>query len=710
MTTNTNQNNETYAFSADINQLLSLIINTFYSNKDVFLRELISNSSDALDKIRYKSLTDTTQLDTEKNLQINISFNKELKQLIIHDTGIGMTRQDLISNLGTIAKSGTKAFIESMTSNNDDISMIGQFGVGFYSAYLVANKVEVISKNNDDICYKWESTAGGSFNIIEHEDPSVTRGTKMILHLKDDMDKYLEENTIKELIKKHNQFISFPIYLECQKTKEVEIEEEVSEVVEEVQETEENSTKVEDVEEEEKKEEQEETKKTKTETYYEFDHVNQERPIWLRKPDDVSQEEYASFYKNISNDYDEHMDVAHFSVEGNLEFKALLYIPKRAPFDIFDNAKKPNNIKLYVRKVFISDDSADILPEYMKFITGVIDSDDLPLNISRETLQQNKIMKIIKKNIIKKCMDLIGRISEDEEKYTTFYEQFSKNIKLGIHEDSANRQKLASFLRFETTKSEGKMISLDKYVENMKEDQKGIYFITGESKKSIMHSPFLEKLASKDLEVIFMVDPLDEYITQQLKDYSEKKLLCITKENLELGEPDNKDEFETMKKDYEDVCKLFKEVLDGSVEKVILSNRLDKSPCVLVTNEYGMTANMQRIMKAQALRGNDMGMNMNKNIMELNPYNKTIQTIKSKLSNQEEIQTVRDLIHMLYDITILSSGMSLEDPVTFSNRMMKLINIGLGVDNDEDEEIGIDNVDETSSTEIADESTMEEVD
>jgi molecular chaperone HtpG len=712
MTTEMNKPNETYAFSADINQLLSLIINTFYSNKDVFLRELISNSSDALDKIRYKSLTDPAELNTEKNLQIKISFNKEARQLIIQDTGIGMTKQELITNLGTIAKSGTKTFIESMTNVNNDISMIGQFGVGFYSAYLVANKVDVISKNNNDVCYIWESTAGGSFNISEYEDATITRGTKMILHLKDDMDKYLEENTIKELIKKHNQFISFPIYLECQKSKEVEVEAEVEEQEqknkEEVEKTD-DDTKVEDVEENEE-DKKEQTKKTKTEIYFEYDHLNQERPIWLRKPEEVTQEEYVSFYKNISNDYDEHMDVSHFSVEGNIEFKGLLYIPKRAPFDIFDNAKKPNNIKLYVRKVFISDDSSELVPDYMKFITGVVDSDDLPLNISRETLQQNKIMKIFKKNIVKKCIDLIGKISEDEEKYKTFYEQFSKNIKLGVHEDSANRPKLASFLRFETTKSQGKMISLDQYIENMKEGQKGIYFITGESKKSIINSPFLEKLASKDMEVIFMVDPLDEYITQQLKDYGEKKLLCITKENLELGEQDNKDEFENMKKEYEGVCKLFKEVLEGNVEKVILSNRLNKSPCVLVTNEYGMTANMQRIMKAQALRGNDMGMNMNKNIMELNPYNKTIQTIKAKMSNEDEVKTVRDLIHMLYDITLLSSGMSLEDPVSFSNRMVKLINIGLGVDNDEEDVVVQSEEQAETSNQPEEESTMEEVD
>ena len=733
---------ETFGFSADINQLLSLIINTFYSNKDVFLRELISNSSDALDKIRYKSLTDPSQLEAEKELQIKISFNKELKQLIIHDTGLGMTKQDLINNLGTIAKSGTKAFIESMTSNTDDISMIGQFGVGFYSSYLVADKVQVISKNNDDSCYIWESNASGSFTIEECKETDVLRGTKIILNLKEDMATYLEENTIKELVKKHNQFISYPIYLECQKTKEVDIVEEVQteessssetsdanttddkDTVDGVEEKPEESSSsetnvediVEDVEEEESKPVE---KKTRTETYHEYDHINQTRPIWLRKPDEVTHEEYSSFYKTISNDYDEHLDVSHFSVEGNIEFKGLLYIPKRAPFDVFDSNKKPNNIKLYVRKVFISEDSTELIPEYMKFITGIIDSDDLPLNISRETLQQNKIMRIFKKNIVKKCMDLISKISEDEVKYATFYEQFSKNIKLGIHEDSVNRQKLASFLRFETTKSEGKQISLESYIENMKENQKGIYYITGESKKAIMHSPFLEKLNSKGFEVIYMVDPLDEYITQQLKDYNEKSLICITKENLELDDSEDetkKATFEETKKEYEDVCKLFKEVLNDSIEKVIVTNRLDKSACVLSTSQYGMTANMQRIMKAQALRANDGGMNTSKNILEINPYNKSIQMIKSKLIDEQSTTQLRDMINMLYDITLLSSGMSLEDPVSFSNRMMKLLNIGLGVDDDEGEEgeeeekQKMDSSKDNATTQVEEDSTMEEVD
>ena len=690
---------ETYAFSADINQLLSLIINTFYSNKEVFLRELISNASDALDKIRYQSLTDTTVLDSDSNLEIKISFDKENKKLIIQDSGIGMTKDELIKNLGTIAKSGTKAFIESMTAGAD-VSMIGQFGVGFYSAYLVADKVTVISKNNSDAQYKWESEAGGSFVITTDDTYELKRGTIIILDIKEDMTSYLEENEIKKLIKKHNQFIDFPIYLQTVKTRTIEDNDEV----EETQEEESPEVKVEDVDETPKE------KKTKTETYNDWDYINQEKPIWNRNPKEVTHEEYASFYKAISNDYDEHLDVSHFSVEGQLEFKGLLYIPKRAPMDMFESStKKANNIKLYVRRVFITDNCEDLVPEYLKFVKGVIDSEDLPLNISRETLQQNKIMKVIKKNVMKKCLELFSKISEEPEKYAKFYEQFGKNIKLGVHEDTTNRSKLASFLRYESSKSGETLTSFDEYVERMKEGQKGIYYITGESKKSINNSPFLEKLKKRDIEVIFMVDPIDEYVSQQLKDYNNHKLICITKENLDLTEEETKDDFETVKKDFEKVCVHIKSVLGDEVEKVVVSNRLDSSPCVLVTSEYGWTANMQRIMKAQALRSNDqMAHMMNKKTLEINPYNKIIIRIKDKLEGENnESRTLNDLVHLLYDITLQSSGFTLDDPSTFSNRILKLINIGLGVEDDEDVE-DVSNQDEESNG--VEDSTMEEVD
>lgn len=704
---------ETYAFSADINQLMSLIINTFYSNKEVFLRELVSNASDALDKIRYNSLTDKSVLDSEQNLEIRISFDKENNRLIIQDTGIGMTKEDLIKNLGTIAKSGTKSFIESMSAGAD-VSMIGQFGVGFYSAYLVADRVEVISKNNSDTQHKWSSTAGGSFIVEADNSIELKRGTAIVLYLKSDMANYLEEVEIRKLIKKHNQFIDFPIYLQTIKTREVE--EETSEVnVEEKEEKEvkENSSdvNVEDVEEDEDSQEQP-TKKTRTETYNEWDHVNQERPIWTRNAKDVTHEEYASFYKAITNDYDEHLSVSHFSVEGQIEFKGILYIPKKAPYDIFDTAmKKPNNIKLYVRKVFITDNCEDLVPEYLRFVKGVIDSEDLPLNISRETLQQNKIMKVMKKNIVKKTFELFNSISEDPEKYQTFYDNFSKNIKLGIHEDSVNREKLSGFLRYESSKSEGQFISFDEYISRMKEGQKGIYYIIGESRKAIVNSPFLEKLRKNDIEVFYMTDALDEYVFQQVKEYQNVKLISVTKENISVND-DNKESFETTKKEFENVCQYFKTVLGDEVEKVVVSDRLESSPCVLVTGEYGWSANMQRIMKAQALGSKDIGMSMmmNKKTMELNPYNITIKRIKEKLdSNSDESSTLNDLVHLLYDVTLQSSGFTLDDPSTFSNRIIRLINYGLGAEEEDDiQEVNQDS--QNISEEDVVESTMEQVD
>ena len=696
---------ETYAFSADINQLLSLIINTFYSNKEVFLRELISNASDALDKIRYQSLTDPSVLNETSDLEIKIYFDKDNKKLIIQDTGIGMTKDEIIKNLGTIAKSGTKSFIESLTAGAD-ISMIGQFGVGFYSSYLVADKVTVISKNNSDVQYKWESNAGGSFVISTDDSMELKRGTVIILDLKDDMLMYLEENEIKKLIKKHNQFIDYPIYLQTIKTRTINDNENIekNDIENNIEETN-NEVKVEDVEDDNEK------PSTKTETYNDWEYINQEKPLWTRNSKDIKHEDYASFYKTISGDYDEHLEVSHFSVEGQLEFKGLIFIPKKAPFDLFENGvKKANNIKLYVRRVFISDNCEDIIPEYLRFVKGVIDSEDLPLNISRETLQQNKIMKVIKKNIIKKTLDLISLIAEDNEKYNTFYEQFSKNIKLGVHEDSTNRVKLVSFLRYESTKSDSVLTSLDEYIGRMKENQKGIYYITGESKKSIINSPFLEKLRKKDLEVLYMVEPLDEYVTQQLREYNNHKFICITKENLDLDLEDEKDTFENLKKEYEKVCIFMKSVLEEDVEKVVLSNRLDSSPCVLVTSEFGWTANMQRIMKAQALgSGRDMGYMMAKKTLEINPHNNIIKRIKEKLNtgNSSDSKHLRDLVFLLYDVTLQSSGFVLDDPSMFSNRILKLINIGLNV---EEEEIENNETVLESTIEHNNDSTMEEVD
>ena len=728
---------ETYEFQAEINQLMSLIINAFYSNKEIFLRELISNSSDALDKIRHASLTDQRVLEDEPELYIHLKTDKEAKTLTISDTGIGMTKADLINNLGTIARSGTKAFMESLNEGNGDLSLIGQFGVGFYSAYLVSDSVSVTTKHNDsDTAYTWKSEAGGSFTITPCESFELKRGTEIVLKLKEDQSEYLDETRLQNVVKTHSGYISYPIsyWKTITETKEVpdtDAENENDETLQEFDESklEEIEGVIEDDEEDTNETtEENKTPKTKsvTETRYEWSQINNQKPIWTYKPEDVSKDQYEAFYKSLTNDWDTCAKWNHFHVEGQLEFTGLLYVPKRAPFDLFDKKDKQNNIKLYVRRVFITDDCKDLVPEYLSFVKGLVDSEDLPLNVSREILQQNKILKVIKKNVVKKCLEMFDSLADNEEDYKVFYENYSKNLKLGVHEDSQNRKKLVNLLRFASAKCE--FGSLQDYCKSMPEDQNSIYYITGESVNAVKNSPFIEVLSKKGFDVLYLTDPIDEYAVQQIKEYNYEdgesktyKLVNVTKEGIDFDAVSESDV-----KDYEKTCTYIKECLsdcDGGVEKVVLSNRIVDSPCVLVTGEYGWSANMERIMKAQALGNNQNMMFMaGKKTLEINKGHNIVSEIHSRVcdAGNETKYTdsgTKDLVILMYQSALLASGFSLSDPQTFNKRIVRMIQLGLSLDEENvDEELQKSvevQIEETVREAIdgsVDESTMEEVD
>merc|ERR1711899_448171 len=525
----------------------------------------------------------------------------------------------------------------------------------------------------------------------------------------------------KEIVKKHSQFIGYPIKMLVEKERDKEVSDDEAEdekIDEDKKEGDDaDKPKIEDVGEDEdadKEDKDKKKKKTVKEKYTENEELNKTKPIWTRSADDISNEEYGEFYKSLTNDWEEHLAVKHFSVEGQLGFRALLFIPKRAPFDLFENKKQKNNIKLYVRRVFIMDNCEELIPEYLNFVKGVVDSEDLPLNISREMLQQNKILKVIRKNLVKKCMELFDELAEDKDSYKKFYEQFAKNIKLGIHEDSTNRKKLAGFLRYNTSASGDEMCSFGDYVSRMKENQKDIYYITGENKEIVQASAFVERLKKRGFEVVYMTEPIDEYVVQQLKEYDGKNLVSVTKEGLELPEDEEeKKKREEDKAKYESLCKVMKDILDKKVEKVVVSNRLVNSPCCIVTSQYGWTANMERIMKAQALRDTStMGYMAAKKHLEINPDHSIVENLRQRAETDKNDKSVKDLVLLLFETSLLSSGFSLEDPAVHARRIHRMIELGLGIDEDDEADAAV--ADDTDMPplegESEDASRMEEVD
>jgi len=697
---------ETFTFKAEINELMNMIIHNFYSNKDIFLRELISNASDAINKLKYNSLTDSSLLGDNHDFEIKVSLNKDNKTIMIEDTGIGMSKDDLINNLGTIAKSGTKEFIKNITEKTSGNNLIGQFGVGFYSAFLIADRVSVKSKRaGSDETFEWVSNATGSFDITKLENtPDFTRGTKITLYVKDTDTEYLEDFKIKEIVKKHSSYITYPILLQkfvkeepvkSEKTPEQDGAEETKE-----KEQTEQTKQTEQVEQTEKTEETEQTEQTKKaeqdggveetkepEPVYKetWEKINSE-PIWAKSSDEITEKEHEDFYKSLSNDWETYLTNKHFKVEGNYEFTGLLYIPKRAPFDLFDRKKSGSSIKLYVKKVLISDDCKELYPEWLSFVKGIVDSQDLPLNASRELLQQSKIIKQINKTLTNKTLDMITSLTDDKDKYKEFYTNFDKNLKLGICEDTqqGTKDKLIKLLRFTTSK--GEFVSFEEYKNRMKEGQAGIYYITGETLKLVENSPFVDKLKRFDYEVIYMTDAIDEYTLQNIQMVDDAKLINVTKDDLKLKEDEKVDE-----EQYKTLCEKIQKVLKDRVEKVCVSTKIETQPAI-ISNPVGMSANMERIMKAQALANNNAnpmyGMMLNKRNLEINPNHPVIQKISQALFSSEEnvleettnlvnlvcvSEETTNLVNLVCDCALLAGGYQLSDINEYLRNVYKLM-------------------------------------
>jgi len=702
---------EKHEFQAEVTRLMKLIINSLYKNKDIFLRELISNAADALDKVRFLSLKDASILGDYPEMEIRIIADKKNGVLHISDTGIGMTRDHLLSNLGTIARSGTAEFMSALAAG-DAGSLIGQFGVGFYSAFLVADTVVVTSKHNDDEQYIWESDAT-SFKLSKDPRPSkLARGTRISLYLKEEAKDFLNQDTLEGLIRRYSQFVNFPIYLHrshiVEKTVPVEKEpkadagEEDDDVAVADEGDDEPKTKVIEVEE------------------AGYDQMNTLKPIWQREPKDVDDKEYNEFFTQVFRQGDRTLDPMahiHFKAEGEISFKALLYVPTMPPANLLlEYGRRHANIKLYVRRVFITDDlGSEFFPHYLSFVSGVVDSDDIPLNVSRETLQQSKLLKIISKKIVRKCIEMFRKLQEDDKNYLEFWNKYGTFMKMGVIEDDVNRSRLATLLRFRSSKDQDAdestidFVGFDHYLDRMKEGQDVIYYLPGQSLKEVQMSPLAERLIKKGYEVLYFVDPLDEYIMQGMPEYKGKKFANVAKDGITFGNDTKKKQEmrEYLEKKFKPLTLFLKKVLDKQLDKAVISDRLSESPCAIVAQEWAMTGTMQRIARNQAATKDMAAYYTNqRTILEINPRHPVIKKLLDlveDLEEDEESAVASDLAYIMFDIARVRSGYDLEDTSNFSAKIERLMRRSVGVDVDEKVEA------EDPVLEVGDEEAEEEI-
>lgn len=630
-------NKETLGFQTEVQQMLDLMIHSLYSNKEIFLRELISNASDAADKLRFEALTDDSLFENDSDLKIRVEFNEKQKTITVIDNGIGMSRDEVIENLGTIAKSGTRQFFESLTGDQSkDSQLIGQFGVGFYSSFIVAEKVEVFTRRAGVVAEEgvhWASEGKADYTLETIDRPA--RGTKIVLHMRKEAKEFLNAYTLRSIINKYSDHISMPIVMD----KKIEAEK---------------------VDGEEKGED-----KIVEET------VNSATALWTRGKKDISDEEYDEFYKHVGHDYQGPLARVHNKVEGKLEYTSLLYIPARAPFDLWDREKR-HGIKLYVRRVFIMDDAEQLIPSYLRFVKGIVDSDDLPLNISREILQRNKTIDAIRSGCTKKILDLLAKMAEKEaDKYATFWKEFGKVLKEGVIEVTDKKEDLAKLFRFSSTQEdkEEQTVSLEDYLSRMQEGQKAIYYIVADSFSTAKNSPHLEIFRKKGIEVLLLSDPIDEWVTTHLNEFDGKPLASVNKGELDLdaAKEEPGEEKKTKKKrakkgekEFKDIVIRLKELLEDKVKDVRVSDRLTSSPACLVADENDMGRHLEQILAASG-----QSMPGSKPILEINPRH----LILKKLKDEQDEDRFKDWSHIIFDQALLSEGGKLDDPAAFVHRL-----------------------------------------